>query len=202
MIITISGRSGSGKTTVVKNLIKILGKENVCYLHQDSYYRDQSHIPYEERERLNYDHPNTLELELFASHLTELAKGKTIEKPAYDFVTHTRSSKTEEVYPKPIILADGIHVLTKKYLRDIADVKVFVDTDSDISFIRRLLRDTKERGRSMESVINQYIETVKPMQEKYIVPTMQYADFVISDGGFNYEAIQQLADLIKRKINI
>lgn len=197
MIITISGRSGSGKTSVVKNLIKIMGKDNICYLHQDSFYKDQGHIPFEERERLNYDHPNTLELKLFSKHLKELTKEKTIYKPTYDFVSHTRSSKTEEIYPKPIILADGIHVLKKNYLRDIADIKVFVDTDSDISFIRILLRYTKERGRSVESVTNQYIETVKPMQEKYTVPTLQYADFVISDAGFNYKAIHQLADLIK-----
>ena len=202
VIVAISGRSGSGKTTVVKNLIKILGKENVCYLHQDSYYKDQSHIPYEERERINYDHPNTIEIDLFAKHLLRLAKGEFVNKPIYDFITHTRKHQTEKISPQKIILADGIHVLTKEIIRKIIDVKVYVDTDPDISFIRRLLRDTKERGRSVESVINQYITTVKPMQEKYIVPTKSYVDFIISNGGFNHPAINRLADLIKERIKL
>ncbi|MHA1753374.1 MAG: uridine kinase [Candidatus Helarchaeota archaeon] len=197
ILVAISGRSGSGKTTVVKNLIKILGKENVCYLHQDSYYKDQSHIPYEERERINYDHPDTIEMELFAKHLQMLSKGKPVNKPIYDFVTHTRKRETEKVIPKKIIIADGIHVLTKEAIRKIIDIKVYVDTDPDISFIRRLLRDTKERGRSVESVINQYITTVKPMQGKYIVPIKKYADFIIADGGFNYSAINELAEIIR-----
>ena len=201
IIIGISGSSGSGKTTVVKNLIKILGKENVCYLHQDSYYMDQSHIPYEERERINYDHPDTIEIELFAKHLSMLSKGEFVYKPIYDFITHTREHQTEKILPKKIILADGIHVLTNEAVRKIVDIKVYVDTDPDISFIRRLLRDTKERGRSVESVINQYIETVKPMQEKYIVPIKKYANIIIKNGGYNKIAVNKLISLINNKMD-
>ena len=200
MIISIAGRSGSGKTTTVKKLLEILGEDNVCYLHQDSYYKDQSHIPYENRELINYDHPDSIDIELFISHLKDLADNKKVKKPIYDFISHTRNNKTEIVYPKSIILADGIHVMTSLSIRKIVDIKVFVDTDADISFIRRLLRDTKERDRSVEGVINQYIETVKPMQEKYIVPTRKYADFIIMEGGYNMPAIEKLVEMIRAKL--
>lgn len=200
LVVAISGRSGSGKTTVVRNLLNILGKENVCYLNQDSYYRDLSGMPYEERELVNYDHPDAIEMKLFLEHVEMLAMEKIIYKPIYDYVTHTRLEKKEKVLPKRIIILDGIHVLTKKEVREIIDIKVYIDVDPDISFIRRLLRDTKERGRSVESVINQYITTVKPMQEKYIVPTKEYADFIIPGGGFNYEAIRKLAEIIKENL--
>ena len=200
MIIAISGRSGSGKTTVVKSLMEIMGKEKVAYLHQDSYYKDQSHIPYEKREQINYDHPDTIDIDLFVQHLKSLANGKQIDKPIYDFITHIKSSETEKVHPRLIILADGIHVMTDESVRNLADIKVFVDTDADISFIRRLLRDTKERGRSVEGVVNQYIKTVKPMQEQYIVPVKKYADFIIPDGGYNISTINKLAELIKEKL--
>lgn len=201
MIIAISGCSGSGKTTVVKSLIKELGKDNVCYLHQDSYYKDQGHIPYEEREKINYDHPEAIELNMFAQHLKLLKDRKIIEKPIYNYSTHNREKQTKKIKPKNIIIADGIHILNVEEIRKISTLKVFVDTDMDICFIRRLLRDTKERGRSVESVINQYIETVKPMQEKYVTPTIKYADFIIQDGGHNFKSIQQLAKLIQEKLN-
>lgn len=199
MVIAISGRSGSGKTTVVNNLIKVLEKNNVCYLHQDSYYKDQSHVPYEKRGKINYDHPDTIDLALFAKHLQELAIGKPIEKPVYNYSTHTREKHHETIMPKEIILADGIHILNIEEIRKISDLKVYIDTDADICFIRRLLRDTKERDRSVESVINQYIETVKPMQEKYVDPTIKYADFIIKDGGYNIKAINRLKELILEK---
>ena len=201
MVISISGRSGSGKTTVVKNLIKILKKDNVCYLHQDSYYKDQSHIPYEKRGKINYDHPDTIDLALFAKHLQELSIGKSINKPVYNYSTHTREKYYETVHPKKIILADGILTLYIEEIRKISDLNVFVDTDMDICFIRRLLRDTKERSRSVESVIDQYLETVKPMQEKYVFPSIKFADFIIKDGGYNLKSIQQLAQLIQKKLN-
>lgn len=202
MIIAISGCSGSGKTTVVKTLIEILGKDNVCYLHQDCYYKDQSHIPHEQRSRINYDHPNTIELDLFAEHLKLLSVGNKIEKPLYNYSTHTREKQTETVISKKIIIADGIHVLSDSSIRKLSDLKVFVDADIDLCFIRRLLRDTKERGRSVESVINQYMETVRPMQEQYVSPTIKYADYIVKEGGYNLESIQQLSILIKNKLNI
>jgi len=201
LIVGIAGRTGSGKTTVANAIIKAIGKEKVAYIPQDSYYKDQSHIPYEERERINYDHPDTIEIELFAKHLLMLSKGEMVNKPVYDFITHTRKHQTEKILPKKIILADGIHVLTKETVRKIVDIKVFIDTDPDISFIRRLLRDTKERGRSVESVINQYIETVKPMQKKFVVPTKKYADIIIPGGGYNKISINKLILLINNKIN-
>lgn len=200
MIITISGRSGSGKTTIVNHLLKHFGKERICYLHQDSYYKDQGHIPYEERARINFDHPETLELELFAKHLQMLASGKSIKKPKYDYTTHTRLKSYDIIEPKEIIVADGIFALYLEQIRKLSDISVFVDADLDLCFIRRLMRDTKERGRSIESVINQYVDTVKPMQDKYVAPTVEYADFIIKDGGHNLEAVNNLIKLIKNKI--
>lgn len=200
MIILISGRSGSGKTTVVKRLIKMLGKENVCYLNQDSYYKDQSHLPIDKRQKVNYDHPDTIEMELFANHLNLLSNGKSIKQSAYDFITHTRSKKLKTIKSRAIIIVDGIHLLNITFIRNIADIKVFVDTEMDICFIRRLIRDVKERGRSVESVINQYLDTVKPMHEKYVAPSIKYADFIIKDGGHNYAAITQLKDIILKKL--
>lgn len=202
MIIALSGRSGSGKTTVVKKLIEILGEDNICSLHQDSYYMDQNHIPYEERERINYDHPDAIEIELFAKHLLMLSNGEIVDKPIYDFMTHTRKQERERVIPQKVILADGIHVLTDETIRRIVDFKIYIDAESDICFIKRLLRDTKERGRSFESVINQYLETVRPMQEKYVVPVKKYADFIITDDGSYQSSIEQLAEIIKRKCEL
>ena len=202
MIIALSGRSGSGKTTVVKKLIEILGEDNICSLHQDSYYMDQSHIPYEERERINYDHPDAIEIELFAKHLLMLSNGEIVDKPIYDFMTHTRKQERERVIPQKVILADGIHVLTDETIRRIVDFKIYIDAESDICVIRRLLRDTKERGRSFESVINQYLETVRPMQEKHVVPVKKYADFIITDDGSCQSSIEQLAEIIKRKCEL
>ena len=198
MIISISGRSGSGKTTVVENLIKIFGDETISYLHQDSYYKDQSQIPYEKRSLINFDHPDTIDIELFTDHLINLSRGMIVNKPVYNYKTHTREKTTEFIYPKKIILADGIHVFFTKKLRDLANIKVFVDVPKDICFIRRLLRDIKERDRSVESIINQYIETVRPMQEKYVSPSIKYADFIIKEGGHNLRDIKFLSGRINK----
>lgn len=198
MIISITGRSGSGKSTVVKNLTNIIGLDNICCLHQDSYYKDQSHLLYEKRSKLNFDHPNTIDIELFTLHLLTLVKGFNIEKPVYDYKTHTRSQKTETIYPKKIILTEGIHVLFTEQLRDLADIKVFVDVSKDICFIRRLLRDTLERKRTIESIIDQYLETVRPTQEKFVSPLLKYADFIIKDGGNNVNDIDRLVSIIKK----
>lgn len=202
MIIALSGRSGSGKTTVVKKLIEILGEDNICSLHQDSYYKDQNHIPCKEREQINYDHPDAIEIKLFAGHLKKLSSGQEVKIPVYDFGTHTRTAKVEIKWPQKVILADGVHVLTDETVRGIVDFKVYIDADPDICFIRRLLRDTKERGRTFESVVNQYLKTVRPMQEKYVVPIKEYADFVINNDGFYQSSIDQLAEIIKRECEL
>jgi uridine kinase len=198
MIISITGRSGSGKTTVVNNLISIFGQDSISYLHQDSYYKDQSHVPYEKRKFINFDHPASLDIDLFTNHLIKLSEGTIINKPIYDYKTHTREKNTEEVRPLKIILIDGIHVFSTERLRKLSDIKVFLNVSKDICFIRRLLRDTKERERSMESVINQYIETVRPMQEKYISPMIRYADFIIESGGKNIIEIEKLASAVRK----
>jgi uridine kinase len=199
MIISITGRSGSGKSTAINNLIKIIGHDNICYLHQDSYYKDQSHLQYEKRSKLNFDDPHTIDIDLYTLHLLTLAKGFSIEKPVYNYKTHTRSHKIETIYSKKIILTEGIHVHFTEQLRDLADIKVFVDVSKDICFIRRLLRDTLERNRTIESIINQYLETVRPTQEKFISPLIKYADFIISDGGNNLNDISRLASIIKKR---
>lgn len=202
MIISISGRSGSGKTTVINNLIEILGHNTVAYLHQDSYYKDQSQIPVEKRNLINFDHPETIDIELFTEHLNNLSNDKIINKPIYNYKVHIRERETEIIYPKKIILADGIHVFLTEKLRNLATIKVFVDVPKDICFIRRLLRDTKERDRSMESIINQYIETVRPMQEKYVSPSIKYADIIVKEGGHNLKEIKKIAELINNKFNV
>lgn len=202
MIIALSGRSGSGKTTVVKKLIEILGENNICYLHQDSYYKDQSHIPCKERKKINYDHPDAIEIKLFAGHLKMLSLGQEVKIPVYDFGTHARTSKVEIKWPKKTIIADGIHVLTDEAVRNIVDCKVHIDADPDICFIRRLLRDTKERGRTFEGVINQYLSTVKPMQEKYVVPCKRYADIIINNNNSDQFSIKKIAERIKEECNL
>ncbi|MBZ0183570.1 MAG: uridine kinase [Melioribacteraceae bacterium] len=196
MIILISGLSGSGKTTVAKKLIELIGVGHVSYLHQDAYYKDQSHLSIEERDQLNFDHPDALELDLLSEHISLLSNGEIIKQPQYDFSTHTRKNEYKIVYPKEIIIVDGIHVLSYEKIRNLADIKVYVDVDSDICFIRRLQRDIKERSRTVDSVISQYLKTVKPMQELYITPSRKYADIIIKEGGFNKVAI----DLLNEKI--
>lgn len=200
MIIGICGRSGSGKSTLAKRIRDEFGRDKVIIVDQDSYYKDLSHMSMSDRKKVNFDHPETIDIDLFTEHLDSLKSNQTISKPIYDFKTHTREERNESVLPKKIILVEGIHVFYKKGLRDLMEIKVFVDVPKDICFIRRLLRDTKERGRSVECVINQYIETVRPMQEKYVSPTIRYADFVFKGGGDNLREFQLLSESIKEKI--
>lgn len=196
MIITISGCSGSGKTMAAKHLIKMLGGDKVCYLHQDAYYKDQGHLSNDERSKFNYDHPDAVELDLFAHHLDQLASGHIIEQPVYDFKTHTRLDIQQLITPKNVIIADGIFLFCNEDLRKLSDVKVFVSTDSDMCFIHRLTRDIRERDRSMDSVIDQYIRTVKPMQNKYILPLKDYADYIIHGDERFMSDINYLIKLI------
>ncbi len=196
IIIGIGGGTGSGKTTVAKEVRKHLPEESVVVIHHDSYYLDRSYLPPEEREEINYDHPDSFDNELMIEHLTELKEGRPIEKPIYDFETHTRLAETITVRPARIILIEGILVLAAPELRELMDIKLYVDTDADERFIRRLKRDLVERGRTVEQVIEQYLRTVRPMHLQFVEPSKRYADVIIPEGGLNLVAV----DLIVTKI--
>lgn len=196
LIIGVAGGSGSGKTSVTKAIYDCFPGHSILILEQDFYYKDQSYLPYEERLKTNYDHPLAFDTDLLISHLKMLLQNKAIEKPVYDYSLHTRSNKTIVVEPKNVIILEGILVLEDERLRNLMDMKLFVDTDADIRIIRRLTRDMKERGRSMDSVIEQYVNVVRPMHNQFIEPTKRYADIIIPEGGQNHVAI----DLMVTKI--
>lgn len=181
IIIGIAGGTGSGKSTFTRKLKKEF-KDDVAVLYHDNYYRDQSDIPLEERRKTNYDHPDAMETELLVRQLKELKEGKTIQCPTYDYTLHTRSSEVVTVEPKKVILLEGILVLADERLRDLMDIKVYVETDADERILRRIIRDVKERGRDMEGVVEQYLTTVKPMHYLYVEPTRSTADIVINSG--------------------
>jgi len=197
VLIGLTGGTGSGKTTVAKTIIEELGHDNIVLIQQDSYYKDQSHLSFEERIKTNYDHPFAFDTELLIEHLEELMAGKSIEKPVYDFSIHTRKEETVTINPCDVIVLEGILVLENEQLRDMLDIKIYVDTDNDVRFIRRLLRDTKERGRTMDSVVNQYLNVVRPMHQQFIEPTKKYADIIIPEGGYNKVAIDILVTKVK-----
>lgn len=196
LVIGVAGGSGSGKTSVTKAIYDYFPGHSILIIEQDYYYKDQSHVPFEERLKTNYDHPLAFDTELLIFHLEKLLQNQPIEKPVYDYSLHTRSEKTIPVEPKNVIILEGILVLEDERLRDLMDMKLFVDTDADIRIIRRLTRDIQERGRSMESVINQYVKVVRPMHNQFIEPTKRYADVIIPEGGQNRVAI----DLMVTKI--
>ncbi len=198
IIIGIAGGSASGKSSISARIKdKYADSKSVLIIKQDDYYKDQSDKPMEERIKTNYDHPFAFDNDLLISNIRDLIDGKEIEKPTYDFVNHTRSSVTETCFPCDVLILEGLFVLENKELRDLLDIKVFVDTAADLRFIRRLLRDVKERGRNMDSVINQYVNTVRVMHESFIEPTKRYADIIIPEGGQNTVAI----DLLTTKIS-
>lgn len=197
ILIGISGGTGSGKSTVTKEIFSSIPEESCTIIEQDSYYKDQSHLSYEERVKTNYDHPDAFDNQLLILHLKDLLSGKAIEKPIYDFEEHNRKKETIKVEPKAIIILEGILILFEEDLRDLLDMKIFVDTDSDVRIIRRILRDMKERGRTLDSVILQYMNTVRPAHLQFIEPTKRYADIIIPEGGQNKVAI----DLLVTKIN-
>ena len=196
IVIGVTGGSGSGKTSVSDNLMKIFEGLSVTMLQHDFYYQDQADIPFEERLKTNYDHPLAFDTDLFVEHLNQLLKGQSIEKPVYDYAAHTRSQEVIHQEPKDVIIVEGILILEDERLRDLMDIKVYVDTDDDIRLARRILRDIKERGRTVESVIKQYTEVVKPMHHQFIEPTKRYADIIVPEGGYNEVAIDLLATKI------
>jgi uridine kinase len=196
VVIGVAGGSGSGKTTVTKAIYEHFQGHSILMLEQDYYYKDQSHLPLEERLKTNYDHPLAFDNDLLIEHLHKLLNYEPIEKPVYDFTLHTRSNEVIHVEPKDVIILEGILVLEDERLRNLMDIKVYVDTDADIRIIRRLLRDIKERGRTMESVIEQYVNVVRPMHNQFVEPTKRYADIIIPEGGHNHVAI----DLMVTKI--
>ncbi len=197
LIIGVAGGTGSGKTTVAQAILDRVGRDKIAYIQHDSYYKDQSHLPPEERAKVNYDHPDALETELLIKHLKELQAGRAVEVPVYDFTTHTRTNKTRRVEPKQVILVEGILIFADEALRRMFDIKIYVDTDADIRFIRRLKRDIIERGRTMESVIEQYLATVRPMHLEFVEPSKRYADIIIPEGGFNPVALDMVVARIK-----
>lgn len=197
LLIGITGGTGSGKSTVSKEIFKSIHEKKIVIIEQDSYYKDQSNLTFEERVKTNYDHPFAFDNELFVKHLKDLMDNKPIEKPIYDFEKHTRKKETITVEPKDIIIVEGILLLFEEEIRSLLDIKVFVDTDSDVRIIRRILRDIKDRGRTLDSVILQYMETVRPAHLQFIEPTKRYADIIIPEGGYNKVAI----DIIVAKIN-
>lgn len=197
VIIGISGGTGSGKTTVALQVAHALREESVIIVHHDSYYYDQSKIPRTERARLNYDHPAAFDTPLLIRHLERLREGRPIQKPIYDFKTHTRLKERETVKPAHVVLLEGILVLEDETLRDMMDIKIYVEADDDERFIRRLQRDITERGRTVESAIEQYMDTVKPMHLEFVAPSKRYADIIIPGGGYNTIAVDLLVTKIR-----
>lgn len=200
-IIGIAGGSGSGKTSVTNEIMKNLEGHSVALLAQDYYYKDQSHLTFDERLETNYDHPFAFDNDLLIENLNDLRSGKQIEVPTYDYSNHTRSDKTIAFEPKDVIIVEGIFALENKTLRDLMDVKIYVDTDADLRILRRLLRDTEERGRTMDSVINQYLNVVRPMHNQFIEPTKRYADIIIPEGGSNKVAIDIMTTKIQTLVS-
>ena len=193
IVIGVAGGTGSGKTTVAEKILHRVGAEHVAYIPHDAYYRELGHLPPEERARVNFDHPDSLETSLLIEHLKALRARQVVEIPIYDFTKHMRTKETHRVEPAPVILVEGILIFVEPELRALLDVKLYVDTDADVRFIRRLQRDIQERGRSVESVCKQYLSTVRPMHQEFVEPSKRYADVIIPEGGFNEVAIEMVA---------
>ncbi|MCL4528265.1 MAG: uridine kinase [Chloroflexi bacterium] len=192
LVIGIAGGSGSGKTTVAQTILNRVGADRIAFLQHDSYYKDLSGLPPTQHAAVNFDHPDSLETELLIKHIIALREGRPVEVPIYDFSTDSRTGKTFTISPHRVILVEGILIFIEAALRDLFDVKIFVDTDADLRFIRRLERDISERGRTTESVIKQYLATVRPMHLEFVEPSKRYADVIIPEGGFNAAALDMV----------
>jgi uridine kinase len=192
IVFGVAGGTASGKTTVARAILKAVGASQVAYLPHDAYYRDMIHLPLPERAKLNYDHPDSLETELLIEQVRQLLDGKSVDIPVYDFTNHRRTADTLRVDPCPIILIDGILIFTDPVLRDLMDIKVYVDTEADVRFIRRLQRDIRDRGRSLESIIDQYMGTVRLMHLEFVEPSKRYADVIVPHGGLNKVAMEMV----------
>ncbi len=199
LVIGIAGGSGSGKTTLMRNLTRGLG-DDITVLSHDNYYRAHDELPFEQRSKLNYDHPDAFETDLMIRHLRELKKGRPIECPVYDYAIHNRTAETVTIRPKNVIIVEGILIFENKELCDEMDIKIFVDTDADVRLIRRIRRDVAKRGRSLQSVLTQYLETVKPMHEQFVEPSKKNADMVVLEGGKNLVALEMIMSQIQRHI--
>ena len=199
LVIGIAGGTGSGKTTLMKNIIEKFG-DVVTVLSHDNYYKRRDDLTYDQRCLINYDEPDALETDLMALHLDQLRHGQTIDCPVYDFTQHNRSTETVRIAPKNVIIVEGILIFENQPLRDLMDIKIFVDTDADVRLCRRIIRDVNKRGRTLESVLTQYQDTVKPMHEKYVEPSKKYADIVVPEGGKNTVALDMIMGRIQRHI--
>jgi uridine kinase len=197
LVIGIAGGSGSGKTTVAQAILQRVGPDRISFLQHDAYYKDLSGLPLAQRIEVNFDHPNSLDSELLTLHIRDLRDGRSVEVPIYDFSHHSRTTKTYTVQARGVILVEGILIVAEPALRDLFDVKIYVDTDSDLRLIRRLQRDITERGRTTESVIKQYLNTVRPMHLEFVEPSKRYADVIIPEGGFNTAALDMVVARIE-----
>ena len=200
MIIGICGGTGSGKTTVANRILESVSRDEVIFLQQDSYYRNLDQMPLDYRRKVNFDHPDAIDNDLLVQHLRELKAGRAVELPVYDFKTHTRRPETLRTEPRPIIIIEGILIFNEERLREEMDIKVFVDTPDDIRFIRRLRRDVAERGRTSESVIEQYLATVRPMHMQFVEPSKRHADVIIPEGGHNLVSIALISGRIRERL--
>lgn len=198
--IGICGGSGSGKSTVTRRIVEAFGDEHILVLEQDSYYNDQAHLPFEERIKTNYDHPDAFDTGLFVSHIRALQKGQAIHMPLYDYGKHTRKLDTVLVEPRPILILEGILLFFEPALRDTMDLKVFVETDADVRILRRIRRDIHERGRTLDSVIDQYLDTVRPSHLQFVEPSKRYADIIFPDGGYNETGIDLLVTRLQKEL--
>jgi uridine kinase len=201
LIIGIAGGTGSGKTTVARKVAEALQDASVAFIDMDGYYRNFAHLPMEERRRINWDHPDAFDTDLFVSHLGQLASGEVIEKPVYDFATHTRSGRTERIAPADVVVVDGILLLADERIRALCDVKVYVDADPDIRLVRRIRRDMTERDRPLEEILEQYLTTVRPMHQQFVEPAKRHADLIIPRGGQNAVAIEMIVTSIQRRLD-